>query len=588
MEKLIKSYYSDVKTPEATSLPQFVFDRVAEHGDKVAMVDARNGRSMTYREFLMSYRYVRCGLYKHGVVKDDVVLVMLPNSLDYPIIFHAILSLGGVVSASWNSASTEEISRQIIGSGACHVFTTPESLPKIRDAVPANHFMKSCFVIGKAEGCISYEDILKDDASEYPVTIFNVRKDLALLPYSSGTTGCPKPVKLTHYCMVYHMCQLMHPDLCFLTKEDVLLNILSMSHQFAAIVFLNMAFISGTTSILVERRNTNKFIEALHKYKPTVLHLIPPVADELVRRAVSSSALASVHTITSTASILHPELVRKLKNVLPVGANIREIYGMTECGVVTMSPVKGSPPGSVGRLIPNISAKVIHQEDGHDCGPGEPGELLIKGAQTTGGYLRLPEVTSSTITEDGWLHTGDIVKYDTDRYFYFIDRLKDIIKYEGLQVPPAELECLLKSHPAVADAAVIGKPAEVVGEVPKAFVVKKQNAQVTEEELVRYIGDQVSPEKQLRGGVEFIGSIPKLGFGKVLRHRLRTEEIEKQEGQHLLLDICGNPRHAGTTDEVGQQVEGRDGLNTETFKPEDMQVHTPPPTKKLKYNSRDV
>ena len=203
-------------------------------------------------------------------------------------------------------------------------------------------------------------------------------------------------------------------------------------------------------------------------------------------------------------------------------------YGMTETGPCThLGPLQGAKIGSIGHPISRTQAKIVDVETGEALGPNQTGELCVKGPQMMKGYLKNVKATEDTIEPSGWLHTGDIAYYDEDRHFYIVDRLKELIKVKGFQVSPSELEDLIRRHPAVADVAVIGIPDDYAGELPRAYVAIKSDASLTEQSLKDFIHPQVSPHKHLKGGVEFVGSVPKSATGKILRRELKAAFLSK-------------------------------------------------------------
>jgi len=233
--------------------------------------------------------------------------------------------------------------------------------------------------------------------------------------------------------------------------------------------------------------------------------------------------LRSAKCIISGAAPLSAELEKRVLSRLPWILSINQAYGMTELSPVShfSPPHLPSKAGSVGLLLPNLEAKIVDVDTGKELKEGMEGELWIKGPSVMQGYYKQPKETAATIDEDGFLHTGDIAKVDSDGYFYIVDRLKELIKYKGFQVAPAELEALLLQHPDIADAAVIPIPDEEAGEVPKAFVVLKPGHTLTTKEVIDFVNCKVSSQKRLRGGVEFVTQIPKSPSGKILRRLLK-------------------------------------------------------------------
>jgi len=289
----------------------------------------------------------------------------------------------------------------------------------------------------------------------------------------------------------------------------------------------------GGTTVTMPRFIPDKFLEYLQKYKVKVLNLVPPIAQFLAKHPlVDNYDLSSCRLAFSGAAPLkedaEKELLNRHKNIMFVGQG----YGMTETGMATHLPgFDAGKAGNGGRLGVNVEIKVIDPETGRELGVDEDGEVLLRGPSMMKGYLNRPQATADTIDEDGWVHTGDIGHYDSDNYIFIVDRIKELIKVKGLQVAPAELESYLMTHPDVQDAAVIGVPDVISGEVPRAFVVVKEGRKLTQDQLKQYIAERVSPYKQLAGGVVFVNEVPKSPSGKILRRILRDSVANKDKAK---------------------------------------------------------
>eukprot|EP00058_Branchiostoma_floridae_P018912 XP_002604401.1 hypothetical protein BRAFLDRAFT_280542 [Branchiostoma floridae] len=351
-------------------------------------------------------------------------------------------------------------------------------------------------------------------------------EDIAILPYSSGTTGLPKGVMLTHYNIIANLCQnrcaMAVPRILLLEpREECLIGQLPFFHIYGLVVILFNCLMQGVRLVTVPRFEPEAFLECVQNYKVTRILTVPPVAVFLAKHPiVDSYDLSLIKEVFCGAAPMGTEITMALMDRLKI-PNHRQGYGLTETSpIVTIGREGVFVPGSFGILVPNTKAKVVDTETGEAVGPGEDGELCVLGPQVMKGYLDNPEATASTINPEGWLLTGDIVRYDEDGNFYAVDRVKELIKYKGFQVAPAELESVLLGHPGVQDAAVIGLPDEVAGELPKAFVVKKVD-DVTEKDITDFVAERVAPYKKLRGGVAFVGEIPKTPSGKILRRLLK-------------------------------------------------------------------
>ena len=290
-------------------------------------------------------------------------------------------------------------------------------------------------------------------------------------------------------------------------------------------MILNLAVYLGITLVTMPRFDLEQFLEIVQKYKITSLNLVPPLVLALAKHPVIDNYdLSSVRIIGSGAAPLGQELEQACAERL--GCEIYQGYGLTEVAGachVNKSPVPSEKRGAVGLVLPNTYSKIIDTETGEELGLNERGEVLVKGPHVMVGYLNNEEATRGCIDDDGWFHTGDVGYADDDEYLYIVDRVKELIKYKAYQVAPAELEALLVSHAAIADAAVIPSPDEEAGEVPKAFVVLKED--ISPEDIMLFIAEQVAPHKKIRR-LEIVDEIPKSASGKILRRVLVEKERE--------------------------------------------------------------
>jgi acyl-CoA synthetase (AMP-forming)/AMP-acid ligase II len=329
---------------------------------------------------------------------------------------------------------------------------------------------------------------------------------------------------LTHHNLVANIRQM--EGLCYFYETDTLICVLPLFHIYGLVVVLNMGLYSGSTIVTMPRFDLESFLKAVQDYNVSLAHLVPPIVLALSKHpVVDNYKLPNLKTIFSGAAPLGEDLTRACMNRL--GINIRQGYGMTETSPVTHS--SPAPPaiakfGSVGVPAPNTECKVIDLETGEPLGPGERGEVCVRGPQIMKGYLNNPEATAQTIDADGWLHTGDIGYADEDGHFFIVDRAKELIKYKGFQVPPAELEAILLTHPCVCDAAVIPYPDDEAGEVPKGIVVLREPA--APESILEFVAERVAPHKRIRH-LEFVDKIPKSPSGKILRRVLVDMEKAK-------------------------------------------------------------
>ncbi len=518
---IYRSPYGEVTIPEVP-LHAFVLQRAKEMGDKPALIDGPSGRTLTYLQLAGGIQRLAAALAERGLKKGEVVAVFSPNLPEYALVFHGILAAGGTVTTVNPLYTARELNYQLKDARARFIFTIPPFVERVKEALEGTQ-VEEIFVIGEAEGATPLMSLLQTQAPAPEVTI-HPKEDLAALPYSSGTTGLPKGVMLTHYNLVANIVQSAGVEP--VTEKDVLIGVLPFYHIYGMTVILNFALYKGATIVTMPRFDLEQFLGLIEKHRITRMHLVPPIILALAKHPlVEKFDLSSLKVIVSGAAPLGEEVARAASQ--RVGALVKQGYGLTETSPVTHlnpdDPAKVKL-ASVGPPIPNTECRVVDLQTGEDLGPGQLGEILIRGPQVMKGYLNNPDATAAALDSEGWLRTGDVGYVDEDGYFYIVDRIKEMIKYKGWQVAPAELEAILLSHPAVADAAVIPSPDPEAGEVPKAFVVKK--AEVTEEELMAFVAERVAAYKKIRK-VEFVEQIPKTLSGKILRRVLIEQERKK-------------------------------------------------------------
>jgi len=512
-----RSSYPDVEIPDV-SLPAFVLERAARLADKPALIDGPTGRTITYAQLAGAVRRVAAGLAARGLGKGDVVALFSPNVPEYAVAFHGVATAGGVNTTINSLATEQDVANQLHDSGARFLITVPPFLDR---ALPAAEKVgvEEVFVLGEAEGATPFSELLRTGA-EPPDVRIDPAEDLAALPYSSGTTGLPKGVMLTHRNLVANICQT--EVLQRVREDETLIGVLPFFHIYGMTVVMNLALHGGATLVSMPKFDLVQFLGIMRDHRITRAYLVPPIVLALAKHpAVDGFDLSSLDVILSGAAPLDADMAEACGKRL--GCKVIQGYGLTETSPVThVTNDEGTgKPGSVGEVLPNTECEVVDWATGEEVGHGQDGEILVRGPQVMKGYLNNPTATANTIDEDGWLHTGDIGHADEDGFFFVVDRLKELIKYKGYQVPPAELEAVLVGHPAVADAAVIPSPDEEGGEVPKAFVVLKGKA--TPDELMAYVAERVAPYKRIRK-LEFIEEIPKSLSGKILRRVLVERE----------------------------------------------------------------
>ncbi len=457
----------------------------------------------------------------------------LPNCTSYATVLYGAAHAGGIVSTLNPVSTAEEIAKQLADSGARFLVTNPallpaatiaaESLPRLEEIIVIDFDASSGATLpataAKAR-VTRFEDLpAKPGSVALPVVL---PTDTFILPYSSGTTGLPKGVVLTHANLHANMLQFLAVEE-FRAKEDVLLAVLPFFHIYGMMIFLAAGLQVGLRTVVMPRFDLVHYLENIQKYKVTYLHVAPPIAVALAKHPmVAKYDTSSVRMIFSGAAPLGASTEAEVAKRL--NCHAKQAYGMTEMSPMShINPTHRIKSGTIGLLAPNCEAKIVHPETLAPVPMGQPGELLIRGPNVMREYLNKPEVTRETLLPDGFLRTGDMATVDADGYYTIVDRTKELIKYNGLQVAPAELEALLLTIPGVADAGVVGKPDETHGELPVAFVVLKEDPahHVTEADIHAHFKQHAAPYKQLRGGIRFVKAIPKSISGKILRKDLK-------------------------------------------------------------------
>ncbi len=516
-----RSPYPDIQIP-AEPLHDYVLARAAELGNKPALVDAPTGRTVTYADLARGVPRVAAGLAARGMRKGDVVCIDAPNLPEYALAFLGVAAAGGVNTTTNPLNTVEELASQLRDSGALFLITVPALLEKARAAAEGSE-VREIFTFGQAEGATAFSDLLSS-TGDPPAITFDTAEDLVAMPYSSGTTGLPKGVMLTHRNLVANIAQTK--GTAKMQEDEVFIGVLPFFHIYGMTVILCMVLRSGGTVVTLPRFDLEGFLGAIDKYGVTTAYLVPPIVLALAKHpAVDRHDLSTLQWINSGAAPFGAALAQACTD--RIGCLVGQGYGLTETSPVTHFNPRDPDRikvETVGPAVPNTEFMIVDIGTTEPKGPGEEGEVWIRGPQVMKGYFRNPEATSRTLTSEGWLRTGDIGRVDEDGYLTIVDRAKELIKYKGFQVPPAELEAVLLAHPAVADAAVIGRPDAQAGEVPVGYVVLK--GQATRTDILDWVAERVAPYKKLRD-VEFRDAIPKSASGKILRRVLRDELRER-------------------------------------------------------------
>ena len=529
------SPFPDVDVPDVTVFDLLFADIEPADLDRIALIDAADGAETSYREFIERVEATAGGLAARGIGAGDVVGLLAPNSTLFAVAFHGILRAGATATTINALFTSGDIAKQLRDANATILITVTAMLPQAREAARTVGIARTNLVVldGAGETATGHANAGDLHGHSAPAQLeVDPGKHLAVLPYSSGTTGIPKGVMLTHRNLVANMAQI-RPVLA-MTPDDKVLAVLPFFHIYGMTVLLNAALHARATLVVMPRFDLAEFLGNIQRHRVSYGFIAPPVAVALAKHPlVEQYDVSSLRTVLSGAAPLDADLGTAVADRLHT--RVIQGYGMSELSPVShCMPADGgeelfggiAPLSSCGWPVPNTVNKIVDPATGvevafPDDGLSRPGELWVKGPNVMSGYLGNGEATSETIDADGYLHTGDLAQVDSAGRVYIVDRLKELIKYKGYQVPPAELEALLLTHPAIADTAVVGVTDDDGEEIPKAFVVRQAGADLTADEVIEFVARRVSPYKKVRQ-VEFIDRIPKSASGKILRKDLRS------------------------------------------------------------------
>ncbi|ODT28556.1 MAG: AMP-dependent synthetase [Microbacterium sp. SCN 70-27] len=531
-EVVFHSPYPAIEIP-STSIYDDLFGTLTDSDlTRVALIDPATGAETTYGALRAQVDAFAGALAERGVGTDTVVGLLCPNIPAFATVFHGALRAGAAVTTLNSLYTPGEIEKQLKDAGATWLVTVSPLLPQAEAAasavgIPAERLI----VIDGAEGHPDLRSLLSEGRPAPDVT-FDPATHIAVLPYSSGTTGIPKGVMLTHRNLVANVAQCRISIL--LHESDRVLAVLPFFHIYGMTVLLNLALRQRASLVTMPRFDLVDFLTSIQTHKCTFLFIAPPIAVALAKHPiVDEFDISSVHTVFSGAAPLDGETAEVAGR--RIHARMLQGYGMSELSPVSHAmPAERTdiPVSSIGVILPNIECKLVDTETGEeitevgDDGATLPGELWVKGPNVMLGYLNQPEATAETLDADGFLHTGDVAVFHEQGYFSIVERVKELIKYHGYQIAPAELEALLLGHPKVMDVAVIGVLDDEKEEIPKAFVVAAPDSGLTEDEVKAYVAEHVAPYKKVRR-VEFIDAIPKSSSGKILRKDLRAREAAR-------------------------------------------------------------
>lgn len=526
---MFESRFPDLDIPNV-SVYEYLFGSLQDEAlDRVALIDPASGAETSYGALVAQINAFAGALAARGVEKDTVIGLLCPNVPAFATVFHGSLRLGAIVSTINSLYTADEISKQLQDAKASWLVTVSPLLPQAKTAAAAAGIPdEQLIVLDGAEGHPNLRELLTA-GQQPPEVSFDPKTQLAVLPYSSGTTGVPKGVMLTHHNLVANVDQTR--VLIELGPEDRVLAVLPFFHIYGMTVLLNLALHQGSALVTMPKFDLVEFLTIIQNFKCTFLFIAPPIAVALAKHpVVEQFDISSVHTMFSGAAPLDGETGEAAAS--RIHASMLQGYGMTELSPVSHAMVSTRtdvPVSSIGELLPNVQAKLVDVASGEEItelgesGETLPGELWVRGPNVMLGYLGRPDATAETLDADGFLHTGDVAVYHEGGYFSIVDRVKELIKYKGYQIAPAELEALLLSHPKIMDAACIGVLDDDKQEIPKAFVAAAPDSGLTAEDVMEFVASHVAPHKKVRR-VEFIDQIPKSSSGKIMRRDLRARE----------------------------------------------------------------
>ncbi|MGH9803670.1 MAG: class I adenylate-forming enzyme family protein [Candidatus Acidiferrales bacterium] len=515
--------------PAGKFLHGVILDACRRFASRTALVDAscEPARRMTYAELGEMIERLARGFVAAGIRPGEVVALYLPNSWEFCAAYHAA-TLAGAIPTPLNPAYRErEVRFQLENSGAVLLISDGRLLEGISLAsLPA---LRRVFTT-RQSGAVGDEPLqsrLAATNARLPEPSNPPEETLAALPFSSGTTGLPKGVMLTHANVVVNVFQSQPAgEEGFFGTEDVVLCFLPLYHIYGLNVIMNAALAFGGTLVLLPRYDTARVLETSAREGVTCLPVVPPVLNAFCQ-AAEAGAFPRRHRlkwIMSGAAPLAPQLINRFASL--TGLPLRQGYGMTEASPVTHLGFLDAAryrPESIGHPVALTECRIV-DTDGREVAPGERGELVMRGPQFMRGYWNAPEATAAAL-RDGWYWSGDVACCDAGGFYFIVDRLKELIKYKGFAVAPAEVEAVLIQHPAVRDCGVVGKPDDCAGEIPCAFVVLRDSQQPSPaltEELCAFVAERLSSYKQPRE-VRFVASLPRTPSGKILRRDLRSQ-----------------------------------------------------------------
>ncbi|WP_420175035.1 AMP-binding protein [Luteococcus sp. OSA5] len=522
--------WADIEIPDLT-LYELIFDSLRDDElNRVAFEHPETGLVVSFGELKQAVDSFATWLAARDLGRGDAVAVLLTNRPEYATAFHGTLRSGASVTPVNPAATAREIARQLESTRTRVVVTSTDLAAKACQAAQLAGLGEHAVVVVDGQGgdgTLAWREVLATQAAP-PAVDLDPARDVACLPVSSGTSGLPKAVMLSHRNLVANMLQ-FDTALDSLGQENSLVAFLPFSHIYALTTNMNYGLLRRYPQYTMSGFDARLFLRIVQTRRPTMLFVVPPVASFLARsRAVDEVDWSSVKLVVSGAAPLDQEAGERLQQRMRT--RVVQGYGMTELSPVThLIPLERHdiPLGTIGMPIANVTMRVVDPETGQDVAapqPGQwsqPGEMWISGPNAMLGYLHESEATDAVRDADGWVHTGDLVSIDHEGTTRVVDRIKELIKRRGFQVAPAEVEALLVQHPGVVDAAVLGVEHHDGDQIPHALLILREGTdrQSTPAQVVQWINEQVAQYKHL-GGATAVDALPRSAAGKILRREL--------------------------------------------------------------------
>ncbi|KAH9693718.1 4-coumarate--CoA ligase-like 5 [Citrus sinensis] len=503
-----------VSLPPNESLDVTTFISSRAHHGRTAFIDAATGRHLTFSELWRAVDSVSTCLSDMGIRKGHVILLLSPNSIFFPVVCLAVMSLGAIITTTNPLNTKQEIAKQIADSKPVLAFTISQLVPKLAGSTLPIVLLDDEKTTS-TEGIKTVTTLPQMMRKEPSGTLVRDRinqDDVATLLYSSGTTGASKGVVSSHRNLIA-MVQTVLGRFKLEDGEQTFICTVPMFHIYGLAAFATGLLASGSTIVVLSKFDMHEMLSSISKYRATYLPLVPPILVALISGADqirSKYDLSSLQSVLSGGAPLSREVIEGFVQKYP---KVRILQASTD------SLEESRKYGTAGMLSPSMEAKIVDPDSGKALLVNQTGELWLKGPSIMKGYFSNPEATTSTLDSEGWLRTGDLCYIDDDGFIFIVDRLKELIKYKGYQVPPAELEALLLTHPKISDAAVVPFPDKEAGQYPMAYVVREAGSRLSENEVMDFVARQVAPYKRVRR-VAFVASIPKNPSGKILRKDL--------------------------------------------------------------------